>query len=180
MRWHVCTCSKSFYSEKWWRLGTDLATKLNIVEADGVDVILNVLITHSDNGNVTRSISSFEGSVDSASRNFIAQQGGIMLICNSMSTLADNSRVQETGLGALSDLTSSDVEESLIDGSNIFSVVHQSLNDHAKNESVQQKGLVLSYSLSARSNAIRRKLLASGHYNCIQPVPQLSLLQSAS
>lgn len=154
-----------------WRLGTDLATKLNIVEADGVDVILNVLITHSDNGDVLPeaflALSSL--SVDSASRNFIAQQGGIMLICNSMSTLADNSRVQETGLGALSDLTSSDVEESLIDGSNIFSVVHQSLNDHAKNESVQQKGLALSYSLSARSDAIRRKLLASG---CLQNATQ--------
>ena len=148
-----------------WRLAwndEDLETKLNIVEADGVDVILNVIITHGDNGGVLAE--AFQAlsclSVDKSSRNFIGSQGGIMLIANSMSTLAENDRVQEMGLVALSNIVS-DVNESLIQGSNIIAVIHESLNLHAKKQLLMQKGLTLLNNLSVREG-IRERLISSG------------------
>ena len=162
-----------------WRLAwndEDLETKLNIVEADGVDVILNVIITHSDNGGVLAE--AFQAlsclSVDQSSRNFIGSQGGIMLIANSMSTLADNDRVQEMGLFALSNIIS-DVDESLIEGSNICSVIHESLNRHANNVSIQLKGMTLLNSLSVRGG-IRENLMSSG---CMKNATQVLKLHSS-
>eukprot|EP00571_Detonula_confervacea_P004477 CAMPEP_0172326192 /NCGR_PEP_ID=MMETSP1058-20130122/55822_1 /TAXON_ID=83371 /ORGANISM="Detonula confervacea, Strain CCMP 353" /LENGTH=1360 /DNA_ID=CAMNT_0013042915 /DNA_START=289 /DNA_END=4368 /DNA_ORIENTATION=+ len=147
-----------------WRLaGNDLTMKLNIVEADGVDVIMNAMITHGENASVL--LEAFQAlsclSVDKSSRNFIAQQGGVMLIVNSMSTLAESGVVQETGLTALRNLAS-DVDGNILDASNMFSVVNVSLDCHLKDASIQRKGLALLYKLSMRSEGIRSRLLSSG------------------
>ena len=101
--------------------GNDLGTKLSIVEADGVDVIMNIIISHGESATVLPE--AFEAlsclCVNLSSRNFIAQQGGIMLIANSMGVLYESITIQETGLAALSNLIS-DIDEDILQGSNIF------------------------------------------------------------
>jgi len=147
-----------------WRLsGNDLGMKLNIVEADGVDVIMNVMISHGENASVLAE--AFQAlsclSVDRTSRNFIAQQGGVMVIASSMSSLDKSVAVQEAGLAALCNIAS-DVDEDILDASNIISVVNSSLYHHAKNANVQRKGLALLYNLSIRGEGMKSKLLSSG------------------
>jgi len=166
-----------------WRLGEnetdELEVKLRILEADGVDVLLNVMITHGDNGGVLaeafRALSSL--CVDKSSRNFVTQQGGVMMITTSLSTLPKDVHVQESGLAALCNLTSLDVDESLIDASTISSVVHKSLECHDNVISIQQKGLSLLYNLSLRSEGIRDILLSS---SCLKNVSRALELHVSS
>ena len=165
-----------------WRLGEnetdELEVKLRILEADGVDVLLNVMISHGDNGGVLAEVFQALSSlcVDKSSRNFVAQQGGIMMITTPLSTLPKDFHVQETGLAALHNLTSLDVDESLIDASTISSVVHESLKCHDKVVSIQQKGLSLMYNLSLRSDGIRDILLSSGCLENVSRALELHLL----
>ncbi|KAL7554653.1 hypothetical protein ACHAWF_018586 [Thalassiosira exigua] len=146
----------------------DLETKLKIVEADAVDVIMSVIISHSEHEGVLskafRALSSL--SVDSASRYFIAQQGGIMLISNAIDNLSQSVAVQETGLVALC-ILASDAKEDILTGSNIFSVVTDSLKDHAENAAIQRNGLALLYNLSLRSSRIKNQLFSSGCFAII-------------
>ena len=166
-----------------WRLGEnetdELEVKLRILEADGVDVLLNVMITHGDNGGVLaeafQALSSL--CVDKSSRNFVAHQGGIMMITTSLNSLLNDIHAQETGLAALCNLTSSDVDESLIDAPTITSIVHESLKYHDNVVGIQQKGLSLLYNLSLRSDGIRDMLLSSG---CLENVSRALELHTSS
>jgi len=143
--------------------GSDLEMKLKIVEADGVDVIMNVMISHGEDANVLseafQALSSL--SVDRVSRNFIAQQGGIMMVAGSLSALADSVELQKTGLAALCNLAS-DIDEGILEMSNIYAVVNGSLERHAGNAAIQVKGLALLYNLSIRSEGMANQVISSG------------------
>lgn len=99
-----------------------------------------------------------------------------MMITTSLSTLPKDVHVQESGLAALCNLTSLDVDESLIDASTISSVVHESLKCHDA-VSIQQKGLSLLYNLSLRSEGVRDILLSS---SCLKNVSRALELHASS
>jgi len=143
--------------------GNDLEMKLKIVEADGVDAIMNIMISHGEKANVLSE--AFQAlsclSVDKTSRNFIAQQGGVMVIANSMKMLADSVELQETGLAALCNIAS-DVEEDILESSDIYAVVNDSLERHANEAAIQRQGLALLYNLSVRSGGMSSKLMSNG------------------
>jgi len=121
------------------------------------------MITHGENANVLSE--AFQAlsclSVDKTSRNFIAQQGGVMLIASSMGMLADSVELHATGLAALCNLAS-DVEEEILEMSNIYAVVKDSLSQNVEIASIQKQGLALLYNLSMRSRDMRNKLVSSG------------------
>ena len=100
-----------------------------------------------------------------------------MMLTTSLITLPKDVHVQESGLAALCNLTSLDVDESLIDASTISSVVHESLECHDNVVSIQQKGLSLLYNLSLRSEGIRDILLSS---SCLENVSRALELHASS
>lgn len=117
-------------------------------------------------------------SVDSSSRNFIAQQGGVMLISNSMGALYESSEVQEAGLAALCNLAS-DVDEEILQVSDICSVVNASLSHHIKDHVVQTKGLALLHNLSMRGTDIKSSIIASGCLKCVIKALEINMGCSA-
>lgn len=142
--------------------GGNLMMKLKIVEADGIDVIINAMTYHVENSSVLSE--AFQAlshlSVDKQSRNFIAQQGGVMIIASSMESQMNSVEVQVGGLAALCSLAS-DVEEGILHAAGIISAVKDSMANYPNNSEVQRNGLALLNNLSIRGAQMRIKLLSS-------------------
>ena len=140
-----------------------LEFKLSIVESDGVDVIINMMMSHSTHEPMMREAChtlSFL-CVDKQTRTFIAQQGGIILLANAVENLPDCISVQEQALGALCSL-SSDADIDILETFNVFEVVKKTLDHHLEVAVVQRRGLALLRNLSLRGDRVKRKILSSG------------------
>ncbi|KAL7521187.1 hypothetical protein ACHAWX_005878 [Stephanocyclus meneghinianus] len=147
----------------------DLETKIGLIEADAVDAILNILTTHGDT-NASLLSDAFEIlsylCISKQSRAFIASQGGLILITNSMRALCQDANVQEKGLRALANLAS-DIDDKIIEMLDLSFTIMSSLGNHLTHLNIQNVGLCLLRNLSLRSNVIKDQLLNSG---CLEAV----------
>jgi hypothetical protein len=122
-----------------------LETKIGLIEADAVDAVLNILITHGET-NASLLSDAFEIfsylSISKQSRTFIASQGGLILITNSMKALCQDADVQEKGLRALANLAS-DIDDKIIEMLDMSFTVISSLGNHLAQLNIQEVGLCL-------------------------------------
>lgn len=111
-----------------------------LIEADGVDAILNILIAHGTGTNAELISDAFDiishMCISKFARAFIAAQGGLMLITQSMSSIYDDSSVQEKGLTALFNLVS-DIENDVIEMMDISSTIIASVEQHLAEHRIQ-------------------------------------------
>eukprot|EP00804_Cyclotella_cryptica_P015548 CCRYP_003579-RA/>CCRYP_003579-RA protein AED:0.17 eAED:0.17 QI:704/1/1/1/1/1/3/3690/763 len=147
-----------------------LETKIGLIEGDAVDAILNILVTYGGGTNARLLSDAFEIlsylSISKATRSFITSQGGLILITNSMRALSEDATIQERGLRALANLAS-DIDDSIIEMSDMSSTITSSLGNHIAEITIQQVGLSLVRNLSLRSNAVKDQVVASG---CLESV----------
>jgi hypothetical protein len=139
-----------------------IETKMLIIEADGLDVVLNILFTFGTHAKLVSEAFDIAlyVSISSQVRSFIVNQGGLVMITTIMSTL-DDAVVQEKALKALSDLIS-DIDNDLIEMTDLASAVTATVFNHLSEASIQEVGIAILRNLSKRSESTREKLLSSG------------------
>jgi hypothetical protein len=123
-----------------------LETKIGLIEADAVDTVLNILVTHGGGTDAKLLSDAFEIlsclSISKSTRSFVASQGGLILITNSMKALYDDASVQESGMGALANIAS-DIDNNIIEMSDMSSTITSALGNHPANINIQRVGLFL-------------------------------------
>ena len=146
----------------------DDVSKVNVVEADGVDLLLDIVTNPETNTTVVeeamRAILAL--SLGEQSRLIVEQEGGISVISEAMSEFTHSATVQETGLATLCFLAS-DVDDSLLEDSSLFAKVRNALTHHQTNVTIYQNGFALLEMLSLRRDAVRNKIVSSGCINLI-------------
>ncbi|KAL7433884.1 hypothetical protein ACHAXM_003784 [Skeletonema potamos] len=147
---------------------TDNATKINVVEADGVDVLLNIMTTPDTDLNAIKEAmrAIWSLSLGQESRLVVEQEGGIAAISNVLSAFMDNAPIQEIGLATLCFLAS-DADGRLLEASSLFTTVRNSLSRHQGDVSIHQNGFALLEMLSLRCNAVKNKIVSSGCIDCV-------------
>jgi len=140
-----------------------LEIKLTIVESDGVDAVLNNMMTHSANEAVIREACSALSvlCVDKQTRTFIIQQGGVLLLENAMEIHIGSNLIQENALDALC-LLSSDADSEILLTSNIIKSIKDSLDNHIEESNVQRRGLSILRNFSLRDEKIKSSIESSG------------------
>ncbi len=148
--------------------GVSNVAMMNVVEADGVDLLLDIMTTPDSDIRVIeeamRTILAL--SVGEDSRSVVELEGGISVVSEAMSEFRHNASVQETGLAVLCFLAS-DVDDSVLEESLLFTTVHNALTRHQGNVTVHQNGFALLEMLSLRRDAVRNKIVSSGCINCV-------------
>eukprot|EP00970_Alexandrium_tamarense_P015034 scaffold4621_cov194-Alexandrium_tamarense.AAC.6 len=141
----------------------DVETRMCIVEADGADAIINVLVNHCEDVKLLPEafLTLACVSINKRSREFVAQIGGFMLMTSAMNSLMSSTEVLESGLEALS-LLASDASESVLDACGILETIRAALENHPVEFTIQKNGLTLLNNLSRRNESIRGKIVASG------------------
>ncbi len=147
---------------------TDNVTKTNVVEADGVEVLFNIM-TNPDADlkaieEAMRAIWSL--SLGRESRLVVEQEGGIAVISNLLSEFMDSVSIQETGLATLWFLAS-DADGRLLETSSLFTTVLNSLSRHQGNVNIHQNGFALLEMLSLRCRSVQNKIVSSGCLNYV-------------
>lgn len=146
----------------------DDVTKMNVVEADGIDLLLDIMSNPDSNTKVVeeamRAILAL--SLGEQSKVTVEQEGGISVISDAMREFTHNASVQETGLAALCFLAS-DVDDSLLEESSLFTTVHNALTHHQANATLYQNGFALLEMLTLRGKAVRNKFVSSGCINIV-------------
>jgi hypothetical protein len=119
-----------------------IETKMLIIEADGVDVVLNILVSFDTN---TRLVSNALEIIVSLSisrqvRAFFATQGGVIFVKNVMKVQEEESIIQLKGLQALANLAS-DIDNEAIEMADIPAAVNSSLFNHLSDSAIQEAGV---------------------------------------
>jgi len=141
---------------------------MNVVEADGVDLLLDIMTTPDSDIRVIeeamRTILALSVGVES--RSVVVLEGGISVISEAMSEFSHSASIQETGLAALCFLAS-DVDDTVLEGSSLFTTVRNALTLHQDNVTIYQNGFALLEMLSLRRDAVRSKMVSSGCIDCV-------------
>jgi len=146
----------------------DNMSAMNVVEADGVDLLLDIVTTpDTDLGVIAAAMRAILSlSLGQESRLVVEQEGGISVISEAMSEFTDSAQVQETGLATLCFLAA-EVDDSFLEASSFFTTVHNALTHHQGNANVHQHGFALLEMLSLKCDAIRNNFVSSGCINCV-------------
>ncbi len=143
-------------------------SRMNVVEADGVDLLLDIMTTPDSDIRVIeeamRTILSLSLGVES--RLVVEQEGGMAVISEAMREFSRSASVQETGLATLCFLASN-ADDILLEESSLFTAVHNALTRHQDNVTIHQNGFALLEMLSLRCDAVRNKIVSSGCINCV-------------
>ena len=146
----------------------DNLTKTNVIEADGVDLLFDIVTTPEKDLNLIeeamRAILSL--SLGQESRIVVEEEGGVSVVCKVLSLFPDSLSVQETGLATLC-FIASDVDGSSLEASSLFTTIRDALTCHQHHSNIYQNGFALLGILSGRSAANRSLLVSSGCLNCV-------------